>query len=179
MFRYFSWLIFLLLPIITFSQSTHGNYNPVFDKVNLEKGLSSNNINCIIQDHQGYVWIATTNGLCRYDGSNFKTYLHDPTDPSTISANAVRALFIDHKGIIWIGTTGGGLNSIDPQTDVISHYKHDNHNPHSLSHNEVLCVFEDSKQRLWVGTEGGLNLFNRKNQTFTRFTHDKDDSTSL
>ncbi|MEM7513279.1 MAG: two-component regulator propeller domain-containing protein, partial [Bacteroidota bacterium] len=141
--------------------------------------LSSNNINCIIQDHQGYIWIATTNGLCRYDGSNFKTYLHDPTDPSTISANAVRALFIDHKGIIWIGTTGGGLNSIDPQTDVISHYKHDNHNPHSLSHNEVLCVFEDSKQRLWVGTEGGINLFNRKNQTFTSFTHDKDDSTSL
>ena len=44
-------------------------------------GLSSSTINCLYQDRRGDIWIATENGLNRYDGLNIHTYKHDPDDP--------------------------------------------------------------------------------------------------
>lgn len=179
MYRYYSWSILFLLPLLALSQGSPGQFYPVFENVDIDNGIPSNNANCIVQDQWGYIWIGTSKGLSRYDGSNFKNYLHDPADSTTLSANSVRALCIDYTGLIWVGTTGGGLNSLDPRTDIIQRYTHDPDDPTSLSHNEILSLVEDSHQRLWVGTEEGLNLFNRQEQTFSSFTHDKDDPTSL
>ncbi len=50
-----------------------------FDRLTTETGLASNAVECIYQDHQGYMWFGTQDGLTRYDGYSFINYKHDPT----------------------------------------------------------------------------------------------------
>lgn len=61
----------------------------------------------IYQDSQGFIWVATENGLNGFDGYMFKTFYHAPQDSTTISSNIVRSIFEDKVGNIWIGTLNG------------------------------------------------------------------------
>ncbi|WP_158546223.1 hybrid sensor histidine kinase/response regulator transcription factor [Adhaeribacter pallidiroseus] len=83
----------------------------------------------------------------------------------------------DRKGFMWFGTRNG-LNRYDGVE--FTTYENVNEDSSSLSHSYVSCLFEDSKGNLWVGTlEGGLNLYNRDNDTFSHFTHNKSNPNSL
>ena len=56
----------------------------VFTHFNSTRGLASNYVNNIIQDQKGYIWLATANGLQRYDGIKFSTYRADPGNPKSL-----------------------------------------------------------------------------------------------
>ena len=88
-----------------------------FDRLTIEDGRSSNKIWAVVQDHQGFMWFGTADGLNRYDGADFKIYRRDPGDPNSLSQSFIRYLFIDRSGEIWIGTWGGGLNRYDLEKD--------------------------------------------------------------
>ena len=78
--------------------------------------FSSSLINDICQDKYGYIWIATDNGLNKYDGYRFTTYLSQPDDSTTLNSNIVTSLYCDHNGQLWIGTRIG-LSRYDYATD--------------------------------------------------------------
>src|SRR5687768_9797550 len=67
-------------------------------------GLSSNRINCLVQDGQGFMWFATDEGLNRYDGHSVKVYAHIPLDTTSLSSNLVTHLLTDRRGTLWVGT---------------------------------------------------------------------------
>ena len=67
--------------VLSFAQNT----SPIFDHLTTLNGLSSNKVNAILQDREGFYWVATTNGLNRYDGSRFKVYYANPNDSTTLS----------------------------------------------------------------------------------------------
>ena len=69
--------------------------------------LTSTIINNITQDQQGYIWIATGNGLNRFDGYRFTSYLYIPGNPRSLSHNNVQTLFVDSDGQLWVGTVRG------------------------------------------------------------------------
>ncbi len=69
-------------------------------------GLCDNSVNCIRQDKYGFVWFATQNGLCRYDGIMFYTLRHNLYDPSSLSGNDVFKIETDGEGM-WIATAKG------------------------------------------------------------------------
>ena len=71
------------------------------------KGLSQSYVYDIIQDDNGFIWIATQDGLNRYDGKNFVYYRHDSTNKNSIADNFIRKLFIDNKKVLWVGTNEG------------------------------------------------------------------------
>jgi signal transduction histidine kinase/streptogramin lyase/DNA-binding response OmpR family regulator len=125
------------------------------------------------------MWFATSDGLSRYDGSDFKVYRRDPDDPNSLSSNLVRALIVDQSGVPWIGTWGGGLNQYDREKDAFIRYQHDPDDPHSLSNNVIRTVYEDPAGTIWVGTMGGLNKLDREGKQFTRYQHNPDDPNSL
>src|SRR5665648_232766 len=97
-----------------------------FEHISLDQGLSQSVVLAILQDHQGFMWFGTQDGLNRYDGYEFIVYKHDPSDPNSISNSFVQALYEDVNGIIWIGSFGGGLNRFDPRTEKFSAYYPDN-----------------------------------------------------
>jgi len=150
-----------------------------FDRLTTEDGLSNDQVRGIVQDNHGFIWIATFDGLNRYDGSSIKVYRHDPDDPNSLSNNVVRLPIVDQKGVLWFGTFGGGLNQYDVEKDAFIRYQHDPDNPNSLSNNTIRAVYEDPAGTIWVGTNEGLNKLNRDSKLFTRYMHDPDDPNSL
>ncbi|MCD8302255.1 MAG: response regulator [Prevotellaceae bacterium] len=82
-------------------------------------GLSSSLINCILQDSRGNVWIATEEGLNRYDGVKITVYQHHPDDEHSIAHNYVRTIFEDQEGHLLVGTYCG-VQLYDPATDTFS-----------------------------------------------------------
>lgn len=140
-----------------------------FQHISVEQGLSQPNVYSIAQDRAGFLWVATADGLNRYDGSTFKIFRRIAGDRTSLSDNFVIKLFSDSQGTLWIGTRDGGLNRYNPIQSTFTHFKHKADNAQSLSHNFVTSFAEDTEKRLWVGTEDGLNLLNAQTGVCTRF----------
>ena len=83
----------------------------------VDRELSNSNINQIYQAKDGVIWIATEDGLNRYDGAKFSVYKHKEGNDSSLVDNNVRILFEDSKGNFLIGTQRG-LQLYDPSTDL-------------------------------------------------------------
>jgi ligand-binding sensor domain-containing protein/signal transduction histidine kinase len=143
-----------------------------FSRLDLKDGLSQSVVMAILQDDRGFLWFGTQDGLNRYDGSAFRVYRPDPTDPYSINDIWINCLTQDRSGMIWIGTRQGGLNRFDPHTGQFIHYLHDPDDPHSLSDNQILSLHEDNLGRLWVGTAVGLDRFEKGEETFNHFVGD-------
>jgi signal transduction histidine kinase/DNA-binding response OmpR family regulator/ligand-binding sensor domain-containing protein len=77
-----------------------------FRNFDVSGGLSDNTVSAICKDKQGFVWFATFNGLCRFDGSEFTVYRNIPGDSLSIVSNNVNALLPFDDGLL-IGTDGG------------------------------------------------------------------------
>jgi len=169
------------LLCLTFFNVNFAQYQKItFDRIEREQGLVPGNVNDILQDSIGFIWMATENGLCRYDGYNFVYYKNEVNDAKSLSHNHVFSLLEDKNGIIWVGTLGGGLNKFDSKTGKFKRYVYDPSNPKSISSNIVFKVFRDSKKRIWISTlGGGLNLFDPVNESFIHFTHSKEDTNSI
>ncbi len=162
-------LIFLL-NISTPAQkksSTPTNWpEPVFEHLTIANGLPESTIRCILQDHLGYMWFGTQNGLVRYDGYNMKVYQPDPKDSLSISDRQIYALYEDKSGTLWVGTEKGGLNHFDRKTETFTKYEIDSHDSASIDISFVLSIYEDKTGNLLFGTESGLFLVNRQTESF-------------
>jgi signal transduction histidine kinase/DNA-binding response OmpR family regulator/streptogramin lyase len=85
----------------------------------------------------------------------------------------------DKNGAIWFGSLDG-LDKLDPQTGLFSHYQHDPENPYSLSDNHIQALHIDSEGIIWIGTwPGGLNRFDPATERVTHYVHDPDNPASL
>lgn len=80
----------------------------------VEDGLSQSVVYAVAQDGKGLIWIATFNGLDRYDGYSFVHFRHQPADSFSISSGQVTALYCDSRNRLWAGTADNGLNYYDP-----------------------------------------------------------------
>jgi len=151
-----------------------------FDHLPPEAGLSQSVVNNFVQDQQGFLWLATQDGLNRYDGENFKVFKDDPEQPGSIKGNFVSSLEIDSTGGIWAGTSDGGLNRYDPATGLFTSYQNDPSDPESLGENSVSALAVDLHGIVWVGTNNsGVNRLDPGTGKFTRYLSNPDDSHSL
>src|SRR5688500_10566961 len=73
----------------------------------IEDGLPQNTIRAIRQTRDGYLWLATEEGLVRFDGVRFAVF--DPVNTPEMPVSFVNTIFEDDAGVLWIGTGGGGL----------------------------------------------------------------------
>ncbi len=130
---------------------------PWFDRVSLEQGLSRSTVHAVAQDRFGFLWVGGEAGLNRYDGYEFRSFVHDPDDSTSMSSNEVRAILADHGGRVWVGTLDGGLNCYDPRHDAFTFCRHVPGNSWSLSSDDVRALAEDSTGSLWIVTARGLD----------------------
>lgn len=136
----------------------------------MEDGLSNNEVNTVIQDRRGYIWMSTADGVDRYDGYAFQVFRHDSNDPGSISGNLVRALYEDPEGRLWAGTIANGLNLYDPQTGGFRHYRHIPGDPDSLGSDSIWCLRSAPDGNLLIGTyDAGLDIFNPKTGKFRHY----------
>ncbi|MBN2103461.1 hypothetical protein JW835_05400 [bacterium] len=175
----FHWFLVLFVEF-SFSLLLYPKNNHLqFEHLTTERGLSQSTITCILQDHNGFMWFGTQDGLNRYDGYQFTVYRHHPSDSNSISSNSIYALFEDSQKNLWVGTESG-LDLFHSTANTFRHYRHDADNDSSLSHNQVMSISEDKKGDLWIGTNGGgLNRYDREKDRFVRFKQIPDDPNSL
>lgn len=93
-------LISFFLPCI-FSQPYY------FTHYQVENGLSNNAVMCSLQDHYGFMWFGTRDGLNRFDGLSFKIFRNNPNNSKSIGSNAINCLYEDDRNNIWVGTEKG------------------------------------------------------------------------
>ncbi len=151
-----------------------------FQNITTREGLPHNEVPSLIQDHNGFMWFATYNGLCRYDGYDFKIYSYNPSDSNSISPGWYYCMFEDKNGILWMGSTTQGFFSFNPLTEKFKRFHHEPGNFHSLAAdgNEGGFV-QDSSGIIWISTTEGLNSFNPRSGKFGLYTHHPDDNASL
>ncbi|MEJ7769142.1 MAG: two-component regulator propeller domain-containing protein, partial [Chitinophagaceae bacterium] len=126
----------------------------VFKEFNINNGLPHTDAYCTVQDSKGFLWFATLDGLCRYDGFDMIVYRNDHSDPFSLTNNRIIALEYDKlRNGLWIGTQGGGLNYMDLVSGKF--YQVDlKNNGHRVK--EVLVIKIIEGQTLLVGTNEGL-----------------------
>jgi ligand-binding sensor domain-containing protein/class 3 adenylate cyclase len=140
-----------------------------FQRISVEQGLSQPNVYALAQDNTGFIWIATADGLNRYDGSTFKIYRRIPGDKTSISDDFTVSLFVDSKGTLWVGTRDGGVNRFDASSGTFTHFKHLANNARSLPNNYVRAISEDKQGYIWLGTDDGLAKLNQQTGECTTF----------
>lgn len=125
-----------------------GSQGFVIDSYHAEEGLPAESVTSILQDHNGYLWVGTTNGLARFDGIHFTTF--DSINTPELQSGQVSSLYQDRNGSLWIGT-GRGFVRYD-SGHFSAFFEKD-----GLSSERILCAGEDAAGRVWAGTEAGLN----------------------
>jgi len=127
----------------------------------IQGGLQSNNIRSLYADKKGTLWIGTRHGglTCFHQpSSTWKTFMHDPNDPSSISNDEILSILEDAQGRVWVGTENG-LNLFDPETNQFRRFMPEKGNPNALQAKAVLSIYEDHLSRIWVGTWNGGGIF--------------------
>jgi signal transduction histidine kinase/streptogramin lyase len=133
---------------------------PLFRKFGTAEGFPSNFVEDLAEDQQGFLWVATLDGLARYDGTGFRVYRHDFTDPASISDNIVLSVYVDHLNRIWCGVQSHGLDMLDSERKGFVHYVSDPQNPSSLTSADIWSISEDDAGRILLGAEDdGLDWF--------------------
>lgn len=150
---FISFALFLLPQIYSQSDQIY------FEPISPDQGLSQNDVNCILQDRQGFMWFGTNDGLNRYDGYTFQVFKPDPSKAFAISSNLIQALEEDFEGRIWIGTAGAGLSCFDPVSRRFYHFAESSDSGHLPINNHLTNLYVDDYGRLWLSSLGGVELF--------------------
>ena len=131
-----------------------------YESISTAQGLSQGMVFDILQDKEGFIWVATKNGLNRYDGYNFTVYTNDPYNPHSLSSNTILALFEDSKGRLWIGTENAGLNVYDKRTGLFHRIMHNSKDANTISGDRIRApMMELPDGSVLVPTEGsGINI---------------------
>src|SRR5262245_43679918 len=75
-----------------------------FTHITIEQGLSDQRVQAVVQDHAGFLWFGTNNGLNRFDGSTVVAHRHAPTNPHSLSGSLIANAYEDRTGTLWSST---------------------------------------------------------------------------
>ena len=127
--------------------------------ISTAQGLSQGMVFDILQDSEGFIWVATKNGLNRYDGYGFKVFTNDPYNKHSLSSNTIVKLFEDSKGRIWAGTEDAGLNVYDKKSGKFFRFANKVSDTLSISGNAIRLIEELPDGRILIAVAGaGLNM---------------------
>jgi ligand-binding sensor domain-containing protein/signal transduction histidine kinase/CheY-like chemotaxis protein len=154
------------LDLITASQNQTRNVKFDHYKRNGDNSnrLSGDYVSTICQDHSGFIWIGTYNGLNRLDkqSGDLSAYKHNPEDPQSLSNNYIRTIY--ESTALWIGTDNG-LNRFDRASVTFRRYTEKD----GLPSNRISGILSDQEGNLWISTGRGLSRFNPAAGTFKNY----------
>lgn len=139
----------------------------LFERFGSKDNLPDNRIRSIFQDSQGVLWIGTMNGVCQYDGYNFKKDINSKNSFRQ-SGSWTSDICEDSVSNIWLGTKDG-LNVYNTVSQEFTRYTFDQKNPGSIVDNEIKALLHDQYHNLWIGTAKGLTRFNPTTRQFIAF----------
>ncbi|WP_114791358.1 two-component regulator propeller domain-containing protein [Niabella yanshanensis] len=148
-------ILFILISAVCFGQPYY------FRHYQVEDGLSNNTVGCVLQDHKGFLWFGTKDGLNRFDGYTFKVFQNEGDTLHGIGSNFIISLHEDKKHQLWVGTDRG-----------LYRYNTDNEDfeiETAVPVNEIRGILSDDRNRLWLIIRNQLGWLDRKSGRFIPF----------
>lgn len=160
-------LLFLLTSGIFSAKAQFNAYK--FSELSIENGLSHNWVNTIFRDSIGFVWIGTSAGLNRFDGSKNKQYLNNPSDNNSLPNNDVQNIFPLPDKKLWIESKDNAV-IFDPFTDNFNRDYKGYLKQLSLPQKKVNSILKDKKGNYWfLYNTDGLYKYSLSNNKLTYF----------
>ena len=155
-------ICFVALSITAFEQAVQINtlsksQQLVFDQYTSDNGLSNNNCTSIVQDENGFIWIATLSGLNRFDGKDFVKY-YSAGSASHLPDNRINKIVCISQHRLAIGTNGG-LAILNTKTGTVQALIINAGDGLKVATNAVEDLLTDKKKNLIVATDGGVYVF--------------------
>lgn len=169
----FTLLVFTLSPGVVLSQSS----NQIFEHLTTEQGLSSNKAEAVLQDRDGFYWIATQNGLNRFDGTSFTIFRHDSSDSTSLTNNNCTALVEDKNGDIWVATYKGVSRFLKAKGYFQPVYLHHPTRNFEIT-NRTYALATDDSGNIWIAGNG-LWKYNVEMDSLILFENNKTDPTTI
>ncbi|PVW12160.1 hybrid sensor histidine kinase/response regulator transcription factor [Marixanthomonas spongiae] len=151
MLQRYAVVILLWLPCLFLGQQ-----NTSIKLTKIEDAVSNLWISSIVQDANGFIWLATQDGLYRYDGSSFNSYRYNPLEENTLPANWIRCIVPAQNGNYWVGTQGAGLvyfQASDNSFFPVSKSQTDNEDAIGSI---IYQLLQTTNGALWVDSDTGL-----------------------
>ncbi len=146
--RYFVFYIISIWSVFGINVKAADKYS--VERYGTNEGLSQNAVMYINQDQKGYLWIATWDGLDKFDGSRFSVYKSNATSRSSLLNNRINSFSIAKNGYLWVSTYDNRIYRFNPNTEVFQDI------PHSLPEYQNLNIklkgraVETSNGDIWL-----------------------------
>lgn len=150
-----------------------------FSHVDVNNGLSDNQLKCFLRDSRGFMWFGTASGLNRYDGYTIKVFRNTPGEATSISNSDINHLFEDHEGRIW-ATSWTGVDVYDPQTETFEHNPNTYLRQLLIPDGTISDIKKDGNGNFWfIHTSQGLYKYNIDDKKTTALFYNPLDTSSL
>lgn len=146
-------LVFLFIGISYAQEYNIKISNQRIGAFSSSQGFYQNTVNAITSDANGYLWIATPNGLVRYDGYDFEYYYHEKHNQESLPSNDISHLLSDSMGRLWI-VTSEGLSVYFTDKELFFSVEN--------SINKDAFIKEDPQKQIWVVQDSKLYIYNSK-----------------
>jgi ligand-binding sensor domain-containing protein len=169
--RILLFLAFFFATVTAFAQQ----YS--FARFTIDNGLSNNVVYATRQDSKGYLWVATHDGLNRYDGYEFRKYLHNPFDKKSLAGNMTIDMAEDDQGRLWVLTNthlhllnekNGSFQRFSLPTGTINH-----------SNQSASKMINGNKRFLLLNLFNGLFVFDKISERFSAISQDAGENYDL
>ena len=139
-----------------------GTHQPVA-YLGIENGLSNNSVTSIFQDHRGFLWFGTYDGLNRYDGYYFKVFRNHLNDNNSLPNNRIAAIVEDDNKRLWVGTRSGVAiyDQVALSFSPVYYLPHKSTKPQKIT-SIVNNIMPFGKGNMFIATDDGLLLYEAK-----------------
>ncbi|MCG8581745.1 MAG: ATP-binding protein [Bacteroidales bacterium] len=148
------------LLLICFSciypHQSYARFNYQFQRLSVDEGLKNSRVVSVVQDKEGFMWMATHNGLDKFNGADIKHYSLSSPEGFSTNDDIINCLVLSEKFDILCGTKSGNLYAYDRKQDAFYKVLPVEHSDALFNIYEILA---EDEQNIWIGTTGGLYHF--------------------
>ncbi len=133
--------------------------NDIYTSYGINEGLPQSTVWSLTQDRNGFLWAATSDGACRFDGYNFTVYRNDPKDSTSIIGGAYITLYTDNNGMLWAISPNGVCiyNDVKDNFTTVFSYRQ------QYAAESYNCFFGEDKDYIWAGISSyGILKINKR-----------------
>lgn len=128
---------------------------PVPESITAKQGLPQGFVPGIVQDVRGFIWLATRDGLARYDGRGFRVFQPSETQEVSLSSLGLENLQTTADGKIWITTDQGQIDLFDPVRETFVNFSRQAYYQKQFGKRFLRDMYADGQHRLWLMSDGG------------------------
>jgi signal transduction histidine kinase/ligand-binding sensor domain-containing protein/CheY-like chemotaxis protein/HPt (histidine-containing phosphotransfer) domain-containing protein len=152
----------------------------VLEHLTPSEGMPQGTVYDTLQDSQGFIWLATEDGLVRYDGHELYRYAPSRNAGEGLPGSFIRQIVEDAHHDLWIAIKDAGLARWNRATDSFTHYRHTPKDPASLASDVTRTVLVDPRGRIWIGTnDAGIDVLDPASGHIEHLRHDPGNPDSL